>query len=280
MFHKITAKKITAYQNHLVNAEKSAATAEKYLRDLRLFLHYLDSPKVDKDAVLAYKAHLTAHYAPASVNSMLSSLNSFFVFQGWCELKLKGLKLQKQIFAGKNKMLSKKEYLRLLDAARQKKNKRLFLLLQTICSTGIRISELCNITAEAARREYAQVQSKGKIRTVFLPRQLCRSLKQYMRENHIKSGSIFVTRSGTPLDRSNIWSEMKKLCAAAGVSEEKVFPHNLRHLFAVTHYAAHKDMTRLADLLGHSSINTTRIYIMETGETHRRQIQSLGLLRC
>ena len=171
-------------------------------------------------------------------------------------------------------------HLRLLQAAMRRKNKRLYLLMQTICSTGIRVSEVRCITVEAVGRGIAEIHCKGKRRRVFLPRQLCQMLKQYIKEKTIKSGAVFVTKNGNPLDRSNIWSDMKRLCKEAKVSEKKVFPHNLRHLFARTYYTLQKDIVRLADILGHSSVNTTRIYTMETGEIHRRQIQRLGLLRC
>ena len=198
----------------------------------------------------------------------------------WYDLRVKKLKIQKQIFASTDKELSKAEYDRLLQAAKQKKNERLYLLMQTICSTGIRVSEVRYITVEAVARGIAEINCKGKRRQLFLPKQLCQVLKQYIKEQKIKSGSVFITKNGNPLDRSNIWTDMKKLCKAANVSEKKVFPHNLRHLFARTYYSLQKDIVRLADILGHSSVNTTRIYTMETGEIHRRQIQKLGLLRC
>jgi site-specific recombinase XerD len=198
----------------------------------------------------------------------------------WYDLRVKNLKIQKQIFASTDKELTKAEYDRLLQAAKQKKNERLYLLMQTICSTGIRVSEVQYITVEAIARGVAEINCKGKRRQVFLPKQLCQILKQYIKEQKRKSGAVFVTKSGNPLDRSNIWSDMKKLCKAANVSEKKVFPHNLRHLFARTYYSLQKDIVRLADILGHSNVNTTRIYTMESGEIHRRQIQKLGLLRC
>jgi len=231
-----------------------------------------------KGIVLAYKAYLCDFYAPASVNSVLSSLNSFFNYMEWYDLRVKNLKIQRQIFASTEKELTKCEYERLLQAAK-KKNERLFILLQTICSTGIRVSEVRYITVEAVRRGIADINCKGKRRRVFLPNQLCRILKQYIKAKKIKCGAVFVTKNGNPLDRSNIWSDMKKLCKSANVAEKKVFPHNLRHLFARTYYSIQKDIVRLADILGHSNVNTTRIYTMETGEIHRLQIQKLGLLR-
>lgn len=277
---KITTEIIESFNGYLINEEKAAATVNKYLHDVGEFQIWLGEQELCKTAILAYKSYLCEHYAPASVNSALSSLNSFFNFMEWYDLRVKNLKIQKQIFASTDKELTKAEYDRLLQAAKQKKNERLYLLMQTICSTGIRVSEVRYITVEALSRGVADINCKGKRRQVFLPKQLCQILKQYIKEQKIKSGAVFVTKNGNPLDRSNIWSEMKKLCKAANVSEKKVFPHNLRHLFARTYYSLQKDIVRLADILGHSSVNTTRIYTMETGEIHRRQIQKLGLLRC
>ena len=277
---KITTEIIKSFNDYLINEEKAAATINKYLHDVGEFKIWLGEQELCKAAVLDYKSYLCEHYAPASVNTTLSSLNSFFNFVEWYDLRVKNLKIQKQIFASTDKELTKAEYDRLLQAAKQKKNERLYLLMQTICSTGIRVSEVRYVTVEAVARGIAEINCKGKRRQVFLPKQLCHILKQYIKEQKIKSGAVFVTKNGNPLDRSNIWSDMKKLCKAANVSEKKVFPHNLRHLFARTYYSLQKDIVRLADILGHSSVNTTRIYTMETGEIHRRQIQKLGLLRC
>ena len=277
---KITTEIIRSFNDYLINEEKAEATVNKYLHDVGEFQIWLGEQELTQVAVLAYKSYLCEQYAPASVNATLSSLNSFFNFMEWYDLRVKNLKIQKQIFASTDKELTKAEYDRLLQAAKQKKNERLYLLMQTICYTGIRVSEVRYITVEAVSRGIAEINCKGKRRQVFLPKQLCQMLKQYIKEQKIKSGAVFVTRKGNPLDRSNIWSDMKKLCKAANVSEKKVFPHNLRHLFARTYYSLQKDIVRLADILGHSSVNTTRIYTMETGEIHRRQIQKLGLLRC
>ena len=277
---KITDKILTDYRKYLINEEKSAATLEKYMRDVTAFYRRLSGRALCKEEVLGYKEQLSQSYAVSSVNSILSSLNSFFTFCGWHELKVKSVKLQRRIFASRDKELTKAEYESLLSAARSGNNQRLYLLMQTICSTGIRVSELKFITAEAICKGYTDICCKGKRRTVFLPSQLCKSLKSYVKERKIKSGSVFITKNGAPLDRSNIWSDMKRLCKQAGVSEEKVFPHNLRHLFARTYYSLQKDIVRLADILGHSNVNTTRIYTMESGETHRRQLQKLGLLLC
>lgn len=275
----ITKKSIDAFRQYLIDEEKSPSTLEKYMRDVRVFAAWLGKRAPQKSLVLEYKANLINEFAPASVNSILSSLNSFFEFCGLLNLKVKLLKIQRQIFADRSRELNKKEYEKLLRAAYQKENKRLYYLMQTICSTGIRVSELRFITVDAVRCGQARINCKGKLRTVILPRQLCKILSQYIRERKISSGSVFITKNGKPLDRSNIWSDMKKLCESADVDSTKVFPHNLRHLFARTYYSLQKDVVRLADILGHSSINTTRIYTMETGEIHRIQIQKLGLLQ-
>lgn len=277
---RITTEIIESYRDYLISEEKSEATMDKYLRDVREFSDWLGDREFDKTAVLTYKTELTERYAPASVNTILSSLNSFFAFNEWYELKVKTLKIQKQIFASDEKELTKAEYEKLLKAAKSKKNERLYLLMQTICATGIRVSELKHITVEAVCRGRAEINCKGKRRTVFIPSQLCQILKQYIKEQKIMSGSVFISKNGNPLNRSNIWTDMKKLCKSAGVSEKKVFPHNLRHLFARTYYSLQKDIVRLADILGHTSVNTTRIYTMESGEIHRKQIQKLGLLLC
>ena len=277
---KLTHKLIKKFNEHLENEEKAQATVNKYIHDCLEFKSWLGEGELNKAAVLKYKAYLGEHFAPASVNAALSSLNSFFNFMRWYDLRVKNLKIQKQMFTSTEKELTKSEYDRLLEAAKQKKNERLYLLMQTICSTGIRVSELCFITIETINRGRAEINCKGKRRSVFLPTKLCKILKNYAKEQKIKSGPVFITKNGNPLDRSNIWSDMKKLCKSANVSEKKVFPHNLRHLFARTYYSIQKDIVRLADILGHSSVNTTRIYTMETGEIHRKQIQKLGLLRC
>ena len=266
---EITAETIKSFNDYLINEEKVSATDNKYLHDVGEFKLWLGEKELNKVAVLAYKSYLCERYAPASVNAALSSLNSFFNFMEWYDLRVKNLKIQKQIFASTVKELTKAEYNRLLQAAKQKKNERLYLLMQTICSTGIRVSEVRYITVEAVLRGIAEINCKGKCRQVFLPKQLCQILKQYIKVQKIKNGAVFVTKNGNPLDRSNIWSDMKKLCKAANVSEQKVFPHNLRHLLARTYYSLQKDIVRLADILGHSNANTTRIYTLETGEIHR-----------
>ncbi len=271
---------IEKFREHLIFEEKSSATIQKYIHDIEVFAEWLGNDELTKGRILNYKNYLAEKYTVASVNSVLSSLNSFFCFMEWFDLRVKTVKVQRQIFASSDKELTKAEYERLLKTAKDKQNERLYLLIQTICATGIRVSELKHITVEAIHTGQAEINCKGKRRKVFLPNALCKALKKYAQVQKIKSGAVFITKNGNPLDRSNIWSDMKKLCKAANVSEKKVFPHNLRHLFARTYYSLQKDIVRLADILGHSSINTTRIYTQENGDIHRQQIQRLGLLRC
>ena len=276
----ITNEKILEFRECLEVCEKTQATIEKYLRDVRMFFVWLNDSALTKSKVLEYKDYLKQSYAVSSVNAAVSSLNSFFIFMQMPNMCVKMVKVQKQLFLKTEKELTKQEYVRLLKAACDKGNERLNLVMQTICSTGIRVSELSFITVEALYRETAEIHSKGKVRQVFLPKALCKTLIKYVNSRKIKKGPVFVTKSGKPLNRSNIWTDMKKLCTQAQVAKEKVFPHNLRHLFARTFYTIQKDIVRLADILGHSNVNTTRIYTMEAGEIHRKKIQMLGLLRC
>jgi len=277
---KITIETIKQFKDYLISEEKSEATIEKYIRDINAFYVWICGREVNKSVVIEYKNEIIELYAPASANSMLSSINSFFAYMEWYECKVKTFKIQKQIFASKEKELTKNEYEKLLKAAKKKNNEKLYLLMQTICGTGIRVSELRFITKEAIVKGQATINCKGKMRVVILPEKLCVALRRYAKEHMIISGAIFVSKNGKPLDRSNIWKMLKNLCESAGVSKEKVFPHNFRHLFARTYYSLEKDVIRLADILGHSSVNTTRIYTMETGEVHRMQLQRLGLLLC
>ncbi len=277
---KITNEMIQDYKNYLITEEKSEVTIEKYVRDIKALSLWLQERELTKQDLLSYKAKLVQEYAPASVNSAIASINGFLMFNNLYDLKIKNLKIQKQLFCQSEKELTKNEYERLLKAAKDKNNERLYYLMQTICSTGIRVSELKFITVEAIHNKTAVINCKGKMRIVFLPGKLCKILNSYIKKNNIKSGSVFISKNGRPLDRSNIWSDMKKICESAGVSKDKVFPHNLRHLFARTYYSLQKDIVRLADILGHSSVDTTRIYTMETGEEHRKQIEKMHLLRC
>ena len=276
---KITNTLIQNFREYLLNEEKAAATIEKYIHDVLVFMSWMSGAEVTKMVVLKYKQELTEKYTPASVNAALSSLNSFFTFNEWYDCKVKALKIQKQIFAERSKELTKAEYERLLATAKDKKNERLYYLMQTICASGIRVSELSAITIEAVKARRANINCKGKMRVVILSKDLCKILSEYAKRQKITNGPVFITKTGKPLDRSAIWKMMKALCESAGVDREKVFPHNLRHLFARTYYSIQKDIVRLADILGHSSVNTTRIYTMETDDIHRRQIQKLGLLQ-
>lgn len=277
---KIKKESIMEFRERLLEEEKSENTVEKYVRDVSFFASWLGEEALTKARVLEYKKTLCEKYAPRSVNATVSSLNCFFDFMGWEDVRIKALKIQRQLFAEKEKELTKSEYEKLLFAAKKKQNRQLYYLMQTICSTGIRVSELRFITTSAIKTGQAVIRCKGKMRVILLPKGLCKMLCEYVKEEKIKNGPVFVSRNGNPLDRSHIWKMMKSLCEKAGVAKEKVFPHNFRHLFARTYYSIEKDIVRLADILGHASINTTRIYTIETGLIHRRQIEKLGLLRC
>ena len=275
----LTEKQIAAFAVYLKNEEKSENTVEKYIRDVRAFAAYANGAEITKKTVIAYKNKLISdNYAVRSINSMVASLNGLFSFLGWADLKVKSIKLQRQIYCPEEKELTKAEYMRLIHTAKQKGNERLNLLIQTICGTGIRVSELQYITVGAIKCGEAVVSLKGKTRSVFIVRDLQKKLLRYAAEQKITSGAIFITRSGKPMSRTNIWREMKNLCVQAGVNPNKVFPHNLRHLFARTFYGIEKDIAKLADILGHSSINTTRIYIITTGNEHRQRMENMRLI--
>ena len=274
---KLSNKEIQEFANYLCREEKSAATQEKYLRDVRVFCVYADDNEITKELVVAWKKQLVeSGYAVRSINSMLASVNSLLDFLGLSNCKSKNIRMQQQTYCTEDKELTKAEYMRLLDAS--KKNEQLNLVIQTICGTGIRVSELRYFTVEAIRYGEVTVDCKSKTRTILVPGKLKNILLNYAKKHGITTGSIFITRTGKPLNRSNIWSAMKKLCETAGVKPSKVFPHNLRKLFARTFYSIEKDIAKLADILGHSSINTTRIYIITTGIEHRRKIERLGLV--
>lgn len=275
---RMTKDKINEYCEWLYQCEKSMMTIRKYRYHLELFMEFTDGKTVTKELVMLWKANLRSCMAPVTVNGAIASINGFFRCFGWEDCTVKFLKVSSSPFMQEDREISKIEYLRLVDCAFEKGKERLALLLQTICSCGIRISELSFITVEAVQRKKAQVECKGRIRTVLLPEKLCQILEAYARKQGITEGMIFITRTGKPLDRSNIWREMKALGDEAGVGKEKIFPHNLRHLFARTYYTAKKDLSKLADILGHKDVNTTRIYTMEKGSEHRRQIESLELL--
>ena len=276
--HVITETDLENYRNYLLRCEKRKLTIEKYIRDLRKLNEFLGDREITKESLIEYKKYLIDNYSVSSINSMLSAINSYMEYAGWTCYKVKALKSQRKVYCPKEKELTKEEYFRLVDTARKKHRERIGLIIQTICSTGIRISELDYVTVEAAEKGEITVECKGKYRQVFMPKKLQEYLIQYIRQQNIGDGRIFVTKSGTRMNRSNIWKEMKALCREARVPESKVFPHNLRHLFARTYYTMEKDIAKLADLLGHSSIDTTRIYIMTSGEEHRRQIEEMKLV--
>lgn len=275
----LTEEMAKAFEKYLRREEKSDNTVKKYLRDMRAFAAYLNGAEVTKETVITFKSKLLGEsYSVRSINSMLASLNGLFSFLGWEDCRVKSVKLQRQIYCPEEKELTKAEYMRLVDTAKQKGNERLNLILQTICGTGIRVSELQYITVEAVKNREATVSLKGKTRSVFLVKELRKKLIRYAAKQNIQSGAVFITRTGKPMNRTNIWREMKGLCRQAGVNPKKVFPHNLRHLFARTFYGIEKDIAKLADILGHSSINTTRIYIISTGSEHRRRMEHMRLI--
>ncbi len=277
--NKISSEKITAFARYLRQAERSSGTIENYLRHVRAFTSWLGDRPVTKEAASDWKEHLLSQdYCPSSVNAMLGGLNRFFDFAGWQEYQVKALRLQRRLFREDSKELTRAEYERLVAAALALGRERLALLIEAICATGIRVSEVRYLTVEAAERGKAEISLKGKIRTILIPSKLRRKLLKYARKNKTASGEIFLTRSGKGLSRKQIWAEMKAICETAGVAPSKVFPHNLRHLFARTFYRVCRDVAKLADVLGHSSIETTRIYLISTGAEHARQLEGLGLV--
>ena len=277
--HRPALEHIQAYADHLRLEEKSAATVEKYLRDVRAFARWLEGREITKERTAAWKTHLVERgYAPASVNAMLSALNSLLDFLGFGDCRVKFLKVQRRMFRDDSRDLTRSDYNALTAAAKAQNKTRLALLMEAICATGIRVSEVQYITVEAARAGRAEVALKGKIRTILIPSKLCRKLLKYAKQQKTASGEIFLTRNGTPLSHRQIWAEMKGLCKTAGVAASKVFPHNLRHLFAAAFYRASRDIVKLADVLGHSSLETTRIYLLTSGAEHQRQLDRLGLV--
>ena len=277
--HILTMDQLVLFQQHLAGEEREQSTIEKYMREVRSFQTWLTGRPVTTKIVASWKNHLrTEGYKPETINSKLSALNKFFSFMGWSECRMKYLKIQRKLFRGTERELTKAEYIRLLETANSGGKVRLALLIETICATGIRVSEVKYITEEAIQAGRADIALKGKIRTILLPGKLCRKLQKYARKQKITSGEIFLTRSGKGISRRQIWAEMKALCKKANVAPSKVFPHNLRHLFARTFYRACRDVAKLADVLGHSSVETTRIYLISTGVEHARQLERLGLI--
>ena len=274
----ISEKMIEKFEMQLHNEEKSEATICKYLHDLRFFMMFAHGRQVDKELTIAYKAELAKKYSAVSANSMIAALNTFLRSLEWNDCCVKQFKLQKKVYCAEERELSKAEYIRLVKAAKKKGNQRLNLILQTICGTGIRVSELHYITVEAVAKGEAVVSCKNKTRRVFIVRDLQKKLLRYIKDKNILSGCVFITKSGKPMNRSNVWREMKELSQEAGVLSNKVFPHNLRHLFARIFYGIEKDIAKLADILGHSNVNTTRIYIISTGAEHKRQMENMKLI--
>ena len=278
MGNRLTNKRIEAFKMCLLEEERSILTVEKYIRDVRGLQAFLGKNAVSKQLVIEYKQQLIAQYKPASANSMLAAVNRFLDFCGLTTMKVRTIKVQRNLFASPERELTRHEYDRLLRAARRKENERLNLVMQTICSTGIRVSELQYITVELVQQGRGEVVGKGKRRMVFLRPQLKALLLSYAKRSAIKSGAVFLSRNGNPLNRHSIWADMKTLCVDAEVDSQKVFPHNLRHLFAKTFYAIEKDLLRLADILGHSSVNTTRIYTADCGSSHMKLLEKMQLL--
>ena len=275
---KITEETLAAFARQLGEEERSPATLEKYLREVRQFAAFLGGREVTRELAAAWREELSARQSPATVNGKLTALDRLLAFLGWEDRRVKHLRVQRQLFRDSARELSREEYARLVETARRLGRGRLSLLMETICATGIRVSEVRYITAEAVREGRTEIALKGKIRTILLPGKLCRKLEKYARQKKITSGELFLTRSGRPMSRKQIWAEMKGVCRAAGVAPSKVFPHNLRHLFARCFYRVSRDVAKLADVLGHSSIETTRIYLISTGAEHARTLDQLRLI--
>ena len=277
---QLTQREFDQFEDYLRHDEREESTIEAYLRSLTRFAEWADGRAVTKELAMEWKTALSeAGYRPISVNAMLAAVNKFFTCMGREDCKVKYLKLQRQMFRKSEKDLSKEEYQRLVQAAHEKGDLRMELILETICATGIRVGELKYITVEAVRAGVAEIALKGKIRTILLPHRLCRKLQKYAKQQKIASGKLFLTQDGLPVSRQSIWTRMKALCQAAGVERSKAFPHNLRSLFARSFYGSCHDVVRLADVLGHSSIETTRIYLMSTGKEYLRQLDKLGLVQ-
>ena len=277
---QLTEREFDQFEDYLRHDEREESTIEAYLRSLTRFAEWADGRAVTKELAMEWKAALAeAGYRPISVNAMLAAVNKFFICMGREDCKVKYLKLQRQMFRKSEKDLSKEEYQRLVQAAHEKGDLRMELILETICATGIRVGELKYITLETVRAGVAEIALKGKIRTILLPHRLCRTLQKYAKQQKIASGKLFLTQDGLPVSRQSIWTRMKALCEAAGVERSKAFPHNLRSLFARSFYGSCHDVVRLADVLGHSSIETTRIYLMSTGKEYLRQLDKLGFVQ-
>lgn len=275
----ILSTQIAAFAQFLQLEERIPSTIAKYLRDVQSFAVWLEDRPLEKKTVADWKEYLKlSNLRPETINSKLSALNRFLKFMGREDCCVKHLCIQRKLFRRAERELSRADYIRLLETANTLGKTRLALLMEAICGTGIRVSEVKYITVEAVSRGRAEVNLKGKIRTILIPEKLCRKLRKYAKKQKIASGEIFLTRNGKSLSRRQIWAEMKSLCVKAGVAASKVFPHNLRHLFAQTFYRVCRDVVKLADVLGHSSIETTRIYLISTGAEHAQQLERLGLV--
>lgn len=276
----INEKMLKEFGIYMTKKERSQNTIEKYIRDIRKLMDYAKNREITKELMIEFKEKLlkSDNYEINSINTFLTAINQFMEYLGWNDVKVSTYKVQKSIFAQENKYLTKEEYKRLVATARRLGNIRLEMILNTICSTGIRIGELKYFTVENVKKGKIVIYNKGKIRTILIPSELRKKLLFYIAQKNIIKGIIFRTKSGKPLERSNIWREMKALCKDSNVKEEKVFPHNLRHLFAQCFYSLKKDLSKLADILGHSSIETTRIYIKESCEEYRRQLEMMHLV--
>ena len=276
----ITKQTMDRFYEYLIEEERSIGTIEKYIRDVRLLQSWLESAPVTKENAARWKQELLqSGRAPSTVNSMLAAANTYFRFMGWDELKLKSIRLQRRFFRENERELTKAEYQLLMETAKKRGDERLALLMETICATGIRVSEVPYITTDAIKKGRARISMKGKLRTILIPAQLCRKLRKYATKHRIGRGEIFLTKNGTRLERKQIWAQMKTLCKYAGIERNKVFPHNLRHLFARCFYRISHDISSLADVLGHSSIETTRIYLISTESEHIKKIAHLGLVQ-
>lgn len=280
VIHQITSEQVQSFMEYLKTEEREESTVQKYVRYVREFAAWTEGQAVNKAAVVAWKESLqeAGRFAPATVNAKLASVNAFFKFAGWDDCRVKALRLQRRMFRDPERDLTREEYERLIKAACDRDDERLALLMETICATGIRVSEVRYITVRAVEQGRAVIALKGKIRTIILPGKLCKRLQKFIHKNKIASGEVFLTGDGRGLSRRQIWAQMKKLCARAGVEPTKVFPHNLRHLFARTYYRVYRDIVKLADVLGHSSVETTRIYLIATGQEHAQQMDRLGLV--
>lgn len=277
---RITAEILERYREYMFGEEKAKQTIEKYMRDLQKLVEYIGDRNITKELMISYKEYLLneKQYKVTSINSFLVAANRFFEYMEWYEIRVKTLKVQTEIFCLEERELSKVEYKKLVETAKKEKKYRLAMILQTICATGIRVSELSALTVAGVRKGVMEVNNKGKIRKVLIPEQLRKQLLIYIAETEIKWGVIFCTKSGKPINRRNVWRDMKVLCKSAGVKESKVFPHNLRHLFAKSFYSIKKDISKLADILGHSNIETTRIYLRTNSREYRKQLDKMELV--